>query len=83
MASVTNKAGKTNWVERHGGLPPYIDRIAGRLEANGMPTARAVATAVATVKRWARGGGKVSAATRAKAAAALAQWEALKAKARG
>lgn len=79
MARVPNKPGVSNWVEKRGGLPPYIDRIAGRLiESRGMSKERAIATAIATAKRWARGGGNVTAKTRAKAAAAVAQWEALK-----
>ena len=73
--------GKQNWVDRAGGLPDYIERIAKHLHyEKGMDISRAIATAVATVKRWAAGGGDVSAATRAKAAAAVAQWEAKKAK---
>lgn len=76
---VPNKAGVTNWVERAGGLPDYIRRIAKHLMADaGMSTSQAIATAVNTVKRWARGGGNVTAATQAKAAKALAEWNAKK-----
>lgn len=76
---VPNKAGVTNWVERAGGLPGYIRRIAKHLMADaGMSTSQAIATAVNTVKRWARGGGNVTAATQAKAAKALAEWNAKK-----
>lgn len=81
---VPNQAGKTNWVEKAGGLPPYIRRIARHLMADaGMSTSQAIATAVNTVKRWARGGGDVTAATQAKAAKALAEWNAKKAAGRG
>lgn len=85
--------GPDNWVEQVGGLPDYIERIAKHLHyEQGYPISRAIAAAVNTVKRWARGGtvaphgdpnGKhVSPATAAKAAAALAEWEAKKARAR-
>lgn len=70
-----------NWVDDVGGLPSYIKRISDALQRKGMDESRAIATAVNTVKRWAEGGGDVHADTRAKAAAALAEWEAKKAKA--
>lgn len=76
---VPNKPGKKNWVEKTGGLPEYINRIAKDLMDKGMTESHAIATAVNTVKRWARGGGKVTPKTRAKAAAALAEWESKKA----
>jgi len=85
--------GPDNWVEQTGGLPKYIERIAKHLHyERGMSISHAIATAVNTVKRWARKGGvvkygdrnnmKVTVKTQAQAAAALAQWEANKAKAR-
>lgn len=81
---IPNKPGKSNWVEKTGGLPPYIERIAKHLVADqGFSVSHAIATAVNTVKRWARGGGDVKPATKAKAAAAVARWEAMKAKTRG
>jgi hypothetical protein len=67
---------------RHKGLqlPAYIQHIANDLrEKRGMDTSRAIATAIAAVKRWAAGGGNVDAGTRAAAQKALAEWEALKA----
>lgn len=76
-----DRSPKSNWVEDAGGLPTYIDKIARRLHANGMTIPRAIATAIATVKRWAAGGGDVHPDTRAKAARAVAEWEALKLKA--
>lgn len=49
--------GPDNWVERAGGLPSYIERIAKRLHyEKGMSISHAIATAVNTVKRWARMG---------------------------
>jgi hypothetical protein len=85
--------GPDNWVEATGGLPSYIERIAKHLHyERGFSIQHAIATAVNTVKRWARKGGvvkyndpnnkKVTTITAAQAAAAVAQWEAKKARAR-
>lgn len=79
--------GPDNWVERAGSLPDYIERIAKHLHyEKGMTISQAIATAVNTVKRWTTGtnhdGSRLKPETVAKAAAAVAQWEALKAKAR-
>lgn len=72
-----------NWVERSGGLPSYIERIAKHLHyERGFPIGRAIATAVSRCRRWARGGGGVNPDTRAKAAKAIAEWEAKKVKSR-
>lgn len=79
--SLERKPGKQNWVDRAGGLPSYIERIAKHLHyEKGMSIGQAIASAVNTVKRWARGGGGVSAETQAKAQKALAEWERKKAK---
>lgn len=67
-------AGK-NWVNKVGGLPLYIRAIAQALIRSGHSESDAIQLAVGTVQRWARGGGKVTPATRARAAAALAEWE--------
>jgi phage head maturation protease len=76
-----NRSPKKNWVEMAGELPAYIQHIAKDLaEKQGMPMERAIPTAIAAVKRWAAGGGDVKPDTRAKAAAAVAEWEKLKAK---
>lgn len=72
-----------NWVARVGGLPLYMRTVAKALVRAGHSESDAIATAVATMKRWAAGGGKVTAATRARAAKALAEWEAKKAAAHG
>lgn len=82
---------KDSWIEAVGGeLPEYICQVAKELVARGYSTSHAIATAVNTIKRWARGGTSsksgpraknVHADTIAKAAKALAEWEALKAKA--
>lgn len=83
LPDIPNKPGKTNWVEKAGGLPSYIERIAKHLQANGHSASSAIATAVNTVRRWAaggtvtaHGGPKVSAKTQAQAAAAYAEWKA-------
>lgn len=81
--------GPDNWVERAGGLPKYIERIAKHLHyEKGFSISRAIATAVNTVKRWARMGKvakygdpnkkHVSPKTALLAANAVAQWEAKK-----
>lgn len=77
-----DRSPKKNWVEKSGQLPGYIQHIAKDIhEQKGVPLSTAIPTAIAAVKRWAAGGGNVNADTRAKAAQAVAEWEALKAKA--
>lgn len=79
--------GPDNWVERAGGLPDYIERIAKHLHyERDYSISRAIATAVNTVKRWARGGTvtahgttkRITSRTQALAAKAVAEWEAKK-----
>lgn len=74
-----NLSPKHNWVESAGGLPEYIHSIACALVRSGKSVESAIEIAVSRVKVWATGKG-VNADTQAKAAAALAQWEAKKAK---
>lgn len=82
--------GPDNWVEKAGGLPSYIERIAKHLHyEKGMTISRAIATAVNVVKKMcATGdlnyGGKqnVNAKSRAQACAAVASWEGKKARTR-
>lgn len=83
------KGPSDNWVEKtgpggkRGQLPAYIQHIALAVrKKRGMGTSQAIAIAIGTVKRWARGGGNVDANTRAAARKAVAEWEALKAKAK-
>lgn len=82
--------GPDNWVERAGGLPDFIERIAKRLHyEKGMTISHAIATAVNTVRRWAVGGKvakygdpnhkRVSPQTIAKAQKAWAEWNAKRA----
>ncbi len=69
-----------NWVERGGGLPPYVRKLARGIMKSGKSKSQAIAVAISQIKKWAAGGDDVNADTRAKAAAALAKWEKLKAK---
>lgn len=76
-----DRSPKKNWVEKSGQLPAYIQHIAKDIhEKGGKSLSHAIAIAIAAVKRWATGQGNVNADTRAKAAAAVAEWEALKVK---
>lgn len=71
---------KDNWIEQVGKLPAYIEEVANSLhEKRGMTISRAIATAISRIKKWAVTG---AAEVKAKAIAAIAQWEALKAKAK-
>lgn len=77
-----NWSPRVNWVEREGGLPRYIEKVAiGIMKGTGYPRERAIPIAISRIKVWARGGAGVNADTVAKAIAALAAWEKLKAKA--
>lgn len=66
-------------VQAAGGLPDYICRIAKAIKRTGKTTSQAIAIAVSRVKKWATGVG-VDKDTQAKAAAAVAEWEKLRAK---
>lgn len=79
--------GQFNWVTKAGGLPKYIKRIAKHLKAKGMDASRAIATAVNAAKKMCATGdvnfpGKqqVNPGSKAEACAAVADWEAKKAK---
>ncbi len=78
-----NWSPRKNWIEIvNGDLPKYIvDVTLGIMKGTGYPRERAIPIAISRIKVWARGGGGVNADTVAKAAAALAAWESLKAKA--
>lgn len=77
-----DRSPKSNWVEKDGGLPNYICRIARAINrGKGHSVSSSIAIAVSRAKNWAAGGSKVTAPTRAKAAGAVAEWEALKARA--
>lgn len=76
-----------NWVDKAGGLPGYIDRIARHLHyERGMDVGRAIATAVAIVRKVCATGkphasarGEWNAKSHAEACAAAAEWEKKKA----
>lgn len=79
------KSPGSNWVEKAGGLPREIECVARALYWG--PTAhldksKAYRMAVGVVRNWAEGKGNVTAPTRARAAAAIARWEAMRAKAK-
>lgn len=76
-----DRSPKQNWIEKAGGTPAYIRAIRNALLRQGHSMGKATALAVGTVKNWASGQGNVSPATRVRAAAALAEWEAKKARA--
>lgn len=70
------KGGPDNWVEKAGGLPDFIERIAKHLHyESGMTISHAIATAVSQCK-------KNCAKGNAKACKAIAQWESKKARVR-
>lgn len=80
-----NRSPGKNWVEASGGLPTYICNIARAINTSGgHSVSQSIAIAVSRVKAWAAGGTvnghEVSAAVKAKSAAAVAAWEALRAK---
>lgn len=77
--SLDEKPG-SNWVQDNGSLPDYVCRIAKAVKKTGKTTSQAIAIAVSRIKVWASGKG-VDKDTQAKAAAALAEWEKLRAKA--
>lgn len=74
---------RENWVEKAGGLPKYIERIAKHLHyEKGMTIGHAIAVAVNAVKRMCASGDtnfpgaqQVNVKSRAEACAAVAQWE--------
>ena len=84
-----DRSPKSNWVEKSGGLPKYIERIALHLKSKGMETGHAIATAVNAAKKMCASGDlnwpgsqKVNAGSRAEACRAVADWNAKKAKAK-
>ncbi len=83
LAAVTHeKVGHTNqglWHHKNMQLPAYIQHIANDLiSEKGMDPSRAIATAISRCKVWCAGGDGVKPDTKAKACAAVAEWEKLK-----
>ena len=69
-----DKPGKhDNWVDDVGGLPKYVRRVARELMKSGHPKSRAIAIAIGRIKVWAAT--SKDPAVKAKAAAAVADWE--------
>lgn len=66
-------------VQEAGGLPDYLCQVARGIKKSGKTTSEAIAIAVSRMKVWATGKG-VDKDTQVKAAAALAEWEKLRAK---
>lgn len=79
---VGKPGGRQNWVDQEGGLPAFVRAIVHALKRDGKSTEQAIQIAWGTVRRWAAGGGDVTPATRAKAAAAVAKLERMRAAAR-
>lgn len=86
-----DRSPRSNWIEREGGLPDFIARIAVHLvNERGFTVSRAVATAVSTCKRWCATGEVhqwqgvqiINSGSRAQACAAAAEWERMRASAR-
>jgi hypothetical protein len=84
-----NVSPKQNWVDKVGGLPDYIDRIAVHLVEKGMDRSRAIATAVNVAKKMCATGDinfpglqHVNPGSRAEACKAVADWERKKAQAK-
>lgn len=76
---------RANWVEKKGGLPDYIDRIAVHLHDGGAPIGVAIATAINAAKKMCSTGDlnwpglqHVNPGSRSEACAAVSQWEAMK-----
>lgn len=67
------------WGDKLAQLPAYIQNIAHAMIRDGHDESEAIQLAIGAVKRWAEGGGKVTPEVRAAAAAAVAEWEKLKA----
>lgn len=81
-----NESPKQNWVDKVGGLPDYIDRIAVHLVGKGMERGHAIATAVNAAKKMCATGDlnlpghqDVNPGSRAEACSAVQEWEAKKA----
>src|SRR6266576_129359 len=86
MTLAHEKVGHTDqglWHHEGWQLPAYIQHVANDLIESGHSESHAIELAVGIIKNWAHGhdgrGHSVSAETQAKAVAALAEWEALKA----
>lgn len=80
-----NVSPRKNYVEKRGGLPPYINSVATALVRGGMTRVRAIKSAISGMKKtcatghwFGRPGEPVSAAIKGAACNAVRQWEQLK-----
>ena len=76
-----DRSPKKNWVENAGNLPPYVREMARSIEKSGKSLSAAIAIAISRIKKLAATSKDPK--VKAKAAKAVAQWEALKAKSKG
>lgn len=72
----------SNWVARAGGLPEYFRAVAHAFQRKGLSTSEAIQRAIGIVEDWAAGRRGVSKETQARAAAAVAEWNEKRAKAK-
>lgn len=90
---LTNKPGVSNWVEKYGALKPkqtnWIRRAAEHMKGKGMADGHAIASAVNAAKKLCASGDlnfpgiqQANPGSRAEACAAVAKWEAAKARAK-
>lgn len=74
-----NPAGPGLWHHKGMQLPAYIQQVAhGIMKSGELNESRAISAAVGRCKAWCAGEGGVTAATKAKACLAVAEWEKLK-----
>lgn len=85
MGVLERKAGgPDNWLEKVGGLDPYLEEVANAIHTKrGKTISNAIQIAWGMIRKWATGGGDVNPDTRAKAAAAVQNMEAKRARNRG
>jgi hypothetical protein len=69
----------SNWVQKEGGLPEYICKVARAIKRSGKSTSTAIAMAISRIKAWIVDP-DTKPDTKAKCVAAIAQWERLRAK---
>lgn len=68
----------SNWVAKHGGLPPYVRAVARGIRRNGHSLSEAIQMAIGVMSNWIASP-HTKPETKAKATAALAWWEKMKA----
>jgi hypothetical protein len=85
-----DKSPNSNWVERAGGLPHYVVRIARHVAAKGHTDTDSIKIAIATARKWCATGEvyqwpgiqMINLGRRSEACAAIAEWDAKRAAAR-